>query len=60
MIYFVLEDTILCFQIVPLLHPLGAAVLGVAAVFQGPTFLLKSDDFVAGAAVKAFVQLADG
>uniref|UniRef100_A0A182J7L2 Uncharacterized protein n=1 Tax=Anopheles atroparvus TaxID=41427 RepID=A0A182J7L2_ANOAO len=45
-------------QVVPLLEPLRAAVLRVAAVLERAPLLLQPHDLVAGAAVQALVQLA--
>ena len=54
-----LEGRIGALELVALLHPFGAAVLRVAAVFQSATLLLQSDDLLAREAVQLLVQLAN-
>ena len=54
-----LEGRVGALELVALLHPLGAAVLRVAAVLERPPLLLQPDHFLAGASVELLVQLAD-
>ena len=42
-----------------LLHSLGTAILGVAAVLQRPPFLFESDYLLTRKAVQFFVEFAD-
>ncbi len=42
-----------------LLHSLGAAVLGVAAVLQRPPLLLEPDHLLTGEAVELLVEFTD-
>lgn len=42
-----------------LLHALGTAILGVAAVLQRPPFLFEPDDLLAWKAVQLLVEFTD-
>jgi hypothetical protein len=44
---------------VTLLHSLGTAILGVAAVLQRPPFLFESDYLLTRKAVQFFVEFTD-
>ena len=54
-----LEGRVGAFQLVALLHALGAAVLGVAPILQSPPLLLEPDDLFAREAVEFLVEFAD-
>lgn len=54
-----LEGGVGAFELVTLLHSLGAAVLGVAAVLQRAPLLLEPHHLLAGEAVELLVEFAD-
>jgi len=60
LLYLVDELGLLVLQHVLLLHALVAARLRVAAVLQGPPFLLQADHLVLGEAPQVSVQLPHG
>ena len=54
-----LEGGVGAFELVTLLHSLGTAVLGVAAVFQHPPLLLEPDYLLTRKAVQLLVEFTD-
>lgn len=48
------------FQVVTLLEPLGATVLGVPAVLEGSPFLFEAYDLIPGTAVESLVEFPNG